>query len=278
MKSGYIALIGKPNVGKSTLMNALLQKKISIVTSKPQTTRHRILGIKTTDTAQMVFVDTPGLHHNHKSEMNRAMNRVARTVLHEVDIILFIIEAMQWNPDDDLVLRQLKAAEKPVILVVNKIDRVKQKEMLLPFIDNLSQQFSFAAIVPISAKNGLQLDALEKNIIDLLPEQDGLFPAEQFTDQTDRMIAAEFVREQLMTMLGDELPYAVDVEIELFEEKKNIVHISALITVKKDSHKSIVIGEHGSLLKKIGTSARRNLENYFAKKIMLKLWVRVKVK
>lgn len=276
MKSGYIALIGKPNVGKSTLMNALLQKKISIVTSKPQTTRHRILGIKTTDTAQMVFVDTPGLHHNHKSEMNRAMNRVARTVLHEVDIILFIIEAMQWNPDDDLVLRQLKSAEKPVILVVNKIDRVKQKEMLLPFIDNLSRQFSFAAIVPISAKNGLQLDALEKNIIDFLPDQQELFPAEQFTDQTDRMIASEFVREQLMTMLGDELPYAVDVEIELFEEKKNIVHISALIVVNKDSHKPIVIGEHGSLLKKIGTSARRNLENYFAKKIMLKLWVRVK--
>ena len=257
-------------------MNYVLGMKISITSRKPQTTRHRILGIKTTDNVQMVFVDTPGLHGDHRREMNRVMNRVARAALDEVDVVLFLIDAMHWDSDDDLVLRQLKSSEKPVILVVNKIDLIKQKELLLPFIENLFKQFDFQTIVPISAKTGLQVNELEQALEKLLPHEGNLFPPEQFTDRSDRFIAAEFVREQLMRSLGDEIPYELTVAIESFEEDKKLVKIAALIWVSKESQKAIVIGTGGSVLKKVGTSARQSLEFYFGKKILLKVWVKVK--
>ncbi|OGT26013.1 MAG: GTPase Era [Gammaproteobacteria bacterium RIFCSPLOWO2_02_FULL_42_14] len=275
IKSGYIAIIGKPNVGKSTLMNYLLGKKISIVSRKPQTTRHRILGIKTTDTTQMVFVDTPGLHGNQTREANRVMNRVARMALFEVDIILFLIEPLRWDADDDLVLQQLKRIEKPVILVINKIDTVKHKEILLPFMENLAKQFMFEKIIPIAAKTGLQVGELESIIEKLLPQEGNLFPPEQWTDRSNQFIASEFVREPLMKLLGDEIPYELSVVTETFTEEKKLIRICAVIYVPKPSQKSIVIGKGGSVLKKVGTEARFNLEAYFEKKVFLKLWVKV---
>jgi GTP-binding protein Era len=275
-KSGYIAIIGKPNVGKSTLMNYLLGKKISITSSKPQTTRHRILGIKTMDDAQMIFVDTPGLHQNYKHEMNRVINRVARNTLGEVDVILFLIEAMRWDSDDAAVLRQLKALSLPIMLVINKIDEVKNKAELLPFMQNLSKQIEFKKIIPISAKTGLQVDALEKTITEYLPHEGDLFPPEQFTDRSDRFIAAEFVREQLMRLLGDEIPYELAVTVEAMEEDDRIVKISVIIWVSRDTQKSIVIGKNGEMLKHVGTLARKELEMYFDKKVLLKTWVKVK--
>lgn len=275
-KSGYIALIGKPNVGKSTLMNDFLGKKVSITSHKPQTTRHRILGIKTTHAAQMIFVDTPGLHRNHRREMNQAMNRAAKNVLSEVDLILFIVEAMAWDSDDAAVLRELKSVSIPVILVINKIDQIKDKAQLLPFMEHLSQQFEFKKIVPVAAKTGLQVDQLENIIQNYLPHAGNLFPPEQFTDRSDRFIATEFVREKLMRMLGEEVPYECAVTIEAFEEEEKITRISAIIWVSTEGQKAIVIGKHGLMLKEVGTSARKDLEFYFEKKVFLKLWVKVK--
>lgn len=275
-KSGYVAIIGKPNVGKSTLMNYILGKKVSITCNKPQTTRNRILGIKTTEHAQVVYVDTPGIHYDHKKPMNRLMNRAASSTLQEVDAILFIIEALHWDSSDAAVLKQLKALDLPIILVINKIDHVKHKEELLPFMENLAKQFSFAKIVPISAKTGLQIDSLENIIQEYLPHEGDLFPPEQFTDKSDRFMAAEFVREKLMRLLGEEVPYELTVTIEALEESKKIVKIAALIWVAKAGQKAIVIGKDGELLKKVGTEARRDLEAYFEKKVLLKLWVKVK--
>ncbi|HLB56656.1 MAG TPA: GTPase Era [Coxiellaceae bacterium] len=276
-KSGYVSIIGKPNVGKSTLMNYFLGKKLSITSSKPQTTRHRILGIKNTDTAQIVFVDTPGLHITHNSnEINRAMNRAARSALSDVDIILFVIEAMRWDAEDAAVLKQLKQLSLPVILVINKIDEIKNKAELLPFMENLAKQMDFKKVIPISAKTGLQVDDLEKTIETLLPHEGDLFPPEQFTDRSDRFVAAEFVREKLMRLLGDEIPYQLAVTVDALEEDENIIKIAVTIWVAKESQKSIVIGKNGEILKQVGTQARKDLEIYFGKKVLLKSWVKVK--
>ncbi len=275
-KFGTVAIIGKPNVGKSTLMNYILGQKISITSNKPQTTRHRILGIKTTDAMQVAFIDTPGLHQNQKHEMNRVMNRAARATLEEVDVILFLVEAMRWDQEDAAVLRQLKSLSLPVILVINKIDDVKHKEALLPFIENLSKQMAFKKIIPISAKTGLQVDELEKTIETFLPHEGELFPAEQITDRSDRFIAAEFVREKLMRALGEEIPYELTVTVEAMEEEADIVKISVIIWVARESQKSIVIGKGGEVLKNVGIQARRELEQHFEKKVLLKSWVKVK--
>ena len=276
MKSGYVAIIGKPNVGKSTLMNYILGKKISITSRKPQTTRHRILGIKTTEETQVVYVDTPGMHYDHKRAMNRIMNRAAKSALADVDVVLFLIEAMQWDSEDAAVLKKLETLEIPVLLVINKIDHVRNKAELLPFIENLAKQFPFATIVPISAKTGLQIESLEKTIEEYLPHEGNLFPPEQFTDRNDRFIASEFVREKLMRALGEELPYELTVTIEAFEEQKKIVKIAAIIWVSREGQKGIVIGDRGAVLKSVGIDARRDLEEYFEKKVLLKLWVKVK--
>lgn len=274
--SGTIAIIGRPNVGKSTLMNYILNKKISITSRKPQTTRHRILGIKTTEKSQMVFVDTPGLHLHHSHTMNRMMNKAAKNVVREVDVIVWMIEAMRWTADDDFVMKQLQSVEVPVILVINKIDEIKNKLELLPFMENLATQFPFKKIIPLSAKTGLQVTDLENTLIELLPHQGKLFSSEQITDRSDRFIVSEFVREKLMRLLGDEIPYELTVTIDIFEESKNIIKIAAVIWVAKEGQKGIVIGANGAMLKKVGTQARKDLESYFEKKILLKLWVKVK--
>lgn len=274
--SGYVAIIGKPNVGKSTLMNRILGKKIAITSRKPQTTRHRILGIKTTDAAQVVYVDTPGLHQGYKKEMNRVMNRVAKSVFDEVDVILFLIEAMHFDQEDKAVMQQLKSVNVPVFLVINKIDEVKNKAELLPFMENLSKQFDFAKVFPVSAKTGLQVEDLESTIAESLPHEGDMFPPEQLTDRSDRFVASEFVREKLMRSLGDELPYELAVSIEALEENSKMVKIAALIWVAKEGQKAIVIGKGGEGLKSVGIQARRSLEDYFEKKVLLKLWVKVK--
>lgn len=275
-KSGYVGIIGKPNVGKSTLMNYILGKKLSITSRKPQTTRHRILGVKTIDDTQVVYVDTPGIHQNQPRMLNRLMNRAAASVLEEVDVILFMVDALRWDDSDAAVLKQLKALALPVILVVNKIDRVKDKATLLPFIEKLSGLFEFAGIFPVSAKTGVQVDALEQDVFSLLPSDMPFFPPEQFTDRSDRFIVTEFVREKLMRFLGDELPYETAVTIEAMEEDEDILRVASLIWVAKDSQKSIVIGKGGRALKEVGTQARLDLEKYFEKKVLLKLWVKVK--
>jgi len=275
-KSGYIAIIGKPNVGKSTLMNYILGRKVSITSRKPQTTRNRILGIKTTDTMQVVYVDTPGLHYDHKRPMNKLMNKSAKNTLSEVDAVLFLIEALTWDASDNAVLKYLQDLKIPVVLVINKIDQVKQKGELLPFIEKLSSAYPFATIVPVSAKTGLQVEDLENTISTFLPHEGDLYPPEQFTDKSDRFMAAEFVREKLMRKLGDEIPYEIAVTIEALEESKKIVKISALIWVAKEGQKAIVIGNGGEVLKSVGVEARSDLEAYFDKKVLLKLWVKVK--
>lgn len=275
-KFGSIAIIGRPNVGKSTLMNFILGEKISITSNKPQTTRNRILGIKTTDTVQMVFIDTPGLHHHYKHEMNRIMNRAARDTLSEVDVVLFLIEAMRWNEDDALALKQLKSLEIPVILAINKVDMIKNKLELLPFIENLAKQHDFAKIIPLSAKSGIQVDELEKTVESLMPHEGEMYPPEQITDRNDRFIATEFMREKLMRSTSSEIPYELAVTVELMEEEEDIMKISLIIWVARESQKSIVIGKHGSVLKQAGTQARKDLEYYFQKKVLLKSWVKVR--
>lgn len=273
---GTIAIIGRPNVGKSTLMNFILGEKISITSNKPQTTRNRILGIKTTDSVQMVFIDTPGLHHYHKHEMNRIMNRAARDTIAEVDVVLFLIEAMRWNEDDALVLKQLQSLDIPVLLVINKVDMIKNKLELLPFMENLAKQYDFAKIIPLSAKSGLQVDELEKTLESLMPHEGEMYPEDQLTDRGDRFIAAEFMREKLMRSLGSEIPYELAVTVELMEEEEAIIKISLVIWIARESQKSIVIGKHGSVLKQAGTQARKDLEYYFQKKVLLKSWVKVR--
>lgn len=275
-KFGTIAIIGKPNVGKSTLLNHLLGKKVSITSRKPQTTRHRILGIKTTEESQVVYVDTPGLHTDQKHQMNRMMNRAAKSAFGSVDGVLFLVDALQWDAQDDAVLRLLSSVEAPVIAVINKIDKIKNKALLLPFIETLSKRFSFKKILPISAKTELQIPALMMEIEQMLPHTGFCYPAEQITLANDQFICTEFVREKLMRALGDEVPYELTVTLEAFEKTAKIVRVAAVIWVAKEGQKAIVIGKQGSVLKKIGTRARESLEEYFSKKVLLKLWVRVK--
>lgn len=276
-RAGYIAIIGRPNVGKSTLLNHLLGEKISITSRKPQTTRHRILGIKTLDDTQYIYVDTPGLHSHSGQALNRYMNQMALKSLPDVDVILFVVDARHWTESDNYVLKSLKKFEKtPVILVVNKIDKLNATEQLLPFLESAQSRFDFFAIVPISAKKGVQLEELQKTLKNCLPHQEYLFPEDQLTDRSDRFIAAETVREKLTRLLGQELPYALTVTIDHFEEGEKLDRIAAIIWVDKPSQKPIIIGENGERLKKVGQKARMDLEKYLEKKVFLQLWVKVK--
>jgi len=275
---GFIAIVGRPNVGKSTLMNRILGQKISITSRKPQTTRHRIHGIKTTTAAQMIFVDTPGLHHGGKRTMNRLMNRAAIDSLSDVDVILFVIEAGRWTDEDQSILERLQAVSAPVVLVLNKVDKIDAKLELLPQIDTLSSQFQFAEIMPLSAQTGRNVELLEQTLIQMLPLSVPLYPEDQVTDRSERFIAAELVREKLMRRLGQELPYALAVEIEQFAEEGKLLKIGALIWVERDSQKAIVIGKQGAGLKAIGKQARIDMENVFGRKVFLQLWVKVKDK
>ncbi len=276
-KCGYIAIVGRPNVGKSTLLNQLLKIHLSITSKKPQTTRHQILGIKTTKTYQAIYVDTPGLHQGFKGEIHRYMNRQATTVLADVDVIVMVVEALRWHPEDDFVLSLLQRQKQtPVILVVNKIDLLKKKEGLLPYLEQVSEKYAFYKIIPLSAAKGIQTQILEQTIVTQLAENEAFYDPEQLTDRSERFLAAELIREQLMRLLGQELPYATAVEVEAFEEHAKIIKISALIWVERDNQKGIIVGEKGLQLKTIGTQARLAMQRIFAKKVLLKLWVKVK--
>lgn len=276
MRCGYVAILGRPNVGKSTLLNRLLGQKISITSPRPQTTRHRILGISTRPEAQLVYIDTPGLHRGGRRAVNRIMNRTAAGVLEEADVAVFVVEALAWKQEDEHVLELLNSAGVPVVLVINKIDRVDDKARLLPYIEDLRGRHAFAEIVPVSAAKGLQVAELEDVLARLLPEAAALFPEDQITDRSERFIAAELVREQLMRRLGQELPYAVAVQIEDYKEEEGLVSIAALIWVERESHKAIVIGRGGRMLKQIGHDARLEMERMLGTRVFLQLWVKVK--
>ena len=275
-RCGLVALIGRPNVGKSTLLNHLLGQKLSITSRKPQTTRHQILGIKTTDRAQFVFVDTPGLHKPRKRALNRFLNRAASSVLPSVHAVLFVVEALRWTEEDDLVLEHVKRAGVPTILVVNKVDRLDDKAALLPYLAEVAQKHDFAAVVPVSALRHDNLDDLEAELFRLLPESEPMFPEDQITDRSVRFLAAEIIREKLMRSLGQELPYDLTVEVERFEEEGNLVRIGALIWVDRPNQKAIVIGKGGERLRQIGQQSRKDIEAMLERKVFLELWVKVK--
>jgi len=275
-KCGYIGIIGRPNVGKSTLVNLFVNHKVSITTNRPQTTRHRILGIKTTDQCQLVFVDTPGVHLDRKLALNQIMNKTALAVITDVDVILLMLDRLEWGDIEQCILEELHKVSIPVVLVVNKTDHLKNKSRLLPYIQTLMEKYPFREIVPISAKTGESVDKLEKIIMDYIPESMPFFPEEQVTDKSERFVVAEIIREKLMRTLGQELPYSLTVEIESYKTKNEILHISAVIWVERKGQKIIVIGKRGEQLKSIGQLARVELEKYFDNKVFLQLWVKIK--
>ncbi len=275
-KSGYVAIVGRPNVGKSTLLNSLLGEKVSITSPKPQTTRWQVLGIQTRDHAQIIYIDTPGMHKEEKRAMNRYMNRVAASVLSDADVLVFVVDATIWRHEDEIVLKKLQSVDKPVVLVLNKIDLVKDKNELLPLIDKLQSQLDFAAIVPVSAMKRENTTHLEDEIAKCLPEGCQLFPEDQLTDKTVRFQVAEIIREKLIMLTEEELPYATTVEIEQFKEEEKLVEISAVIWVERQGQKIIVIGKKGARLKKVGIQARREIEKMLDQKVFLRLWVKVK--
>jgi GTP-binding protein Era len=276
MNCGFVALIGRPNVGKSTLMNHLLKQKISITSRKPQTTRHRILGINTTEAGQAIYMDTPGMHNSEKRALNRYLNRTAETTLLGVDVIVWLIDGLSWHEYDEVIFKKLEQAGLPVILAVNKIDKVKDKDAILTFFAEAQHRFPFEHLVPISALKRTNLDQLESLIMKLLPASDLIYPEDQITDRPERFLAAEIVREKLTRRLGDELPYALTVEIERYEELPGITKIYAIIWVERLSQKNIVIGTQGEMLKKVGTDARFDIEKLIGQKVYLQLWVKVK--
>jgi len=275
-KCGYVAIIGRPNVGKSTLLNDLVGQKISIISPKPQTTRNQILGIKTAEGAQAVYIDTPGLHQAEQRAMNRYMNRLASSVIADADVVVFMIEATRWYDDDDAVLNRLAQVTAPVILVINKTDLLKDKSRLLPLISRLQEKFSFAHIVPLSAKKQDNIAVLEKMIAQLLPEGPHFFPDEQVTDKDEQFQVAELIREKVIQATEQEIPYSTTVVIDSLKLEGNLVNISAIIWVEREGQKPIVIGKNGEKLKKIGTLARKDIEKLLNKKVFLRLWVKVK--
>lgn len=275
IRSGYIAIVGRPNVGKSTLLNHLVGEKISIVSRKAQTTRHRITGILTNPDAQYVFVDTPGFQTRFSNALNRAMNRGVTQTLVDVDVILFVIEAGHFDARDRAVMKLLPP-DIPAILVVNKTDRLKDKGALLPFLAQVSAEHEFAAVVPVSAVKGRQTDQLLAEARKHLPNEELLFGEDELTDKSERFLAAEYIREKLFRLLGDELPYNAAVEIEKFEQEGSLRRIYAAIVVDRDSHKAIVIGKGGESLKRIASEARQDMERLFDSKVYLEVWVKVK--
>lgn len=275
-RCGFVALVGRPNVGKSTILNRLVGQKVSITSQRPQTTRHRILGIKTDEQAQIVFVDTPGLHARQTRAMNRYLNRAAVDSLRDVDVVIFVVEGTRWQEDDDWVLEKLSQLTCPVVLAINKIDRVADKTDLLPQLEVLSGKREFAELIPICAKKGDHLQQLECAVRDRLPESPPCYSEDQVTDRSERFLAAELVREKLFRKLGEEIPYGLTVEIERFRTEKKTLHIYALIWVEKESHKPIVIGNKGERLKEVGREAREDMQRVFGRKVFLQLWVKVK--
>jgi GTP-binding protein Era len=275
-RCGYVAIVGRPNVGKSTLLNHLLGQKISITSRKPQTTRHRVLGIKTEAEHQIIFVDTPGLHKGAQKAINRYMNRAATAAMRDVDLVVFVVDRTAWTEEDAMVLEQIRQGGLPCLLVVNKVDLLEDKSSLLPHLEFLAQQADFAAILPVSALRRHNVEELEREILKFLPASEHFFPEEQITDRSQRFLAAEIVREKIMRQLGEEIPYAIAVEIEEFALEGEVLHISALILVERNGQKKILVGEGGTRLRSIGSDARRDMELLFDSKVMLRLWVKVR--
>ncbi|KPJ67904.1 MAG: GTPase Era [Coxiella sp. DG_40] len=273
---GYVAIIGRPNVGKSSLLNKILGQKISITARKPQTTRHKILGIKTEKNIQAIYVDTPGFHISEKRKLNKYMMRAIRSALADVDIIIFVVEGLIWRKDDELILENIIKMSCPVILAINKVDKIRDKDKLLPHIKTLNQKFNFDANIPLSAKTGVNIPELEQIVAELLPVNPFYFPEEQITDKSERFMVAEIIREKLTRLLGQELPHELTVQIEKFEAEEKIVNISAVIYVERQGQKIIIIGKKGEKLKEIGTKARLDIERLLNKKVFLQLWVKVK--
>ena len=274
-KSGYVSIVGKTNAGKSTLLNNLLGQKIAITSRKPQTTRHRFLGIRTDNENQIIFVDTPGFHSGQKRALNRYMNKVASNAMRGVDIVLYVLDKLNWS-EDDLSRVQSISKETSIILIINKVDKLEDKGSLLPFIDNLSKDNLFSHIVPVSALKDLGVENLVRVIHEQLPEGGHLYPEDQVTDISEKFLASEIVRENCINRLGDELPYRITVSIERFNQLKDIIHIDSVIYVEKQSQKGMLIGQSGSMLKSIGTASRKELEKLLDSKVMLKTWVKVK--
>jgi len=273
---GYVAIAGKPNVGKSTLLNALVGARISAIADKPQTTWHNIRGMLTEHGVQIIFVDTPGLHLGRKKLLNRMLNDNARWALNSVDIILYLVEDACLSEDDRYILSLIKASAKPCLLCINKVDLYQQKSMLLPIMDRLSREYSFDEILPISAKTDVNLELLKRELRRRLPVSEYQYPEDQVSDRSTRFLVTEFIREQLVRHMGDELPYSAYVEVESYKEQPERVSISATILVSRDSQKGIVIGRQGAMLKEIGSRARQSIETLLGKKVFLRLWVKNK--
>lgn len=277
LESAFVAIVGRPNVGKSTLLNRILGQKISITSRKPQTTRHRILGIETEGSRQIVYVDTPGLHQDEKRAINRMMNRAATSSLSGVDAVLFVVEAGKWTSDDALVLNKLKQLSTPIVVVVNKIDQVKDKATLLPYLEEFAQRHAFAEIIPVSAATGTQVETLREQVHKYARPGVHHFPEDYVTDRSIRFMVAEIIREKLMRFTGDELPYSTTVEIEQYAKSPaGTTHIHGLILVEREGQKKMVIGARGQKLKTIGTEARHDIEQLIGGKVHLQLWVKVK--
>ncbi|MDX1799668.1 MAG: GTPase Era [Marinobacter sp.] len=275
-RCGFVAIVGRPNVGKSTLLNHILGQKLSITSRKPQTTRHQVLGIKTEGPVQAIYVDTPGMHEEEPRAINRYMNRAATSALVDVDVVVFVVDQTSWTTADEMVLQKLSGLNCPVILAVNKVDKLENRNSLLPHLDMLSRKRDFAEVIPLSALRGQNLAPLEEAVGRFLPESVHFYPDDQVTDKSERFMASEMVREKITRQLGAELPYSVAVEIEEFRRDGKTLHISALILVEREGQKKIVIGDKGERLRRIGQESRIDMERLFDSKVMLRLWVKVK--
>ncbi len=275
-KSGYISIVGKTNVGKSTLLNEILGQKISITSRKPQTTRHRLLGVKTIKDSQMIFIDTPGFHKNYKRALNRYMNKVASNAMTGVDVLIYVIDSLEWTKEDQDITNKMIDGYRNSILAINKIDKIKNKEELLPFMESISKLKKFSDIIPISALKNQNILSLIDSILIKLPGGNHVYPEDQVADISEKFLASEIIREKCITRVGDELPYRISVSIDKFKEENNVTHIDATLFVEKKSQKGMLIGSSGNKLKSIGTASRLELEDIFETKVMLNLWVKVK--
>lgn len=275
-KCGYVAIIGRPNVGKSSLLNKILGQKLSITSDKPQTTRHQILGVSTKGSEQAIYVDTPGLHQKTKRAVNRLMNKAASSVIYDVDAIIFMIDARFWHDEDEWIASKIERTNVPLLIALNKVDLAKDKSKLLPLMEKLSSQFPHAEIMPLSVTKNINIDALEKWVNQHLPEQQHLFPAGQLTDRDDKFIISEVVREKIMRATGQEVPYETAVTVEELKRKDNVLHMDVIIWVERQGQKIILIGKKGDKMKEIGQLARVDLERRFGMKVFLRLWIKVK--
>lgn len=278
-RCGYVALVGRPNVGKSSLLNRLIGQKLAITSHKPQTTRHTILGIHTRPEGQILYVDTPGIHQQVDSKrraLGHYLNRAAKAVLADVDLVLFLVEAMRWTDEDAQVLKALAATHRPVVLVVNKVDRLQDKAQLLPFLQEMAARHPFREIVPVSATKGINCEPLETLLLGLLPCADNLFEQDELTDRSERFFAAELLREQLTRRYAQEIPYALTVEIERFDDEGERYRIHALVWVERESQRKILLGKQGEAMKQTASEARKAMMTFFQKRVHLEVWIKVK--